>query len=499
METKKCVILIWLSGLSLIVDAQPLTNLYLLGYDVTSGTINFISGTANVTPATRKMKFLATQANVSNINGNLMMSSNGVWIADATEDTMQNGSDLNPGIFTTDWKNVWGCLPIPYGNVFIPYPGHPDKYILFHMTGNYTLNGAADKIYFSVIDMTLNGGLGAVTLKNQVALPGVFDWGIGACKHANGRDWWVIAIKDSSNIFYKILLTDNGIAKIDSQTIGNSVLYYHAASQPVFSPDGNKFAYLNINGGTPNTNNITYFNFDRCTGTFSNFLSIPENDNHPGFGLMFSPNSKYLYATTTQHIFQFNTDTTDIIASVDTVATNDGFYSPNPPFQTDFWLMYLATNGKIYISSGNGVLDMHFINYPDSEGLACDVQQHALHLPCYNARSAPHQPNYLLGPVVGSICDSLTSGINELANQIINLSVFPNPVAGNHFTITYKLEQNKKGLLEVIDVEGRIIYKQALPQWSTIQNITIPGLHSGLYLLRLTSGISIVTIKIFAQ
>ena len=85
--------------------------------------------------------------------------------------------------------------------------------------------------------------------------------------------------------------------------------------------------------------------------------------------------------------------------------------------------------------------------------------------------------------------------MNELSNYIINLNVAPNPVFGHSFMISYLLEQNQKGLLEVLDVEGRTVYKQILPKWSTLQNITAPALHSGLYLLRLTSGNSVTTIR----
>ena len=111
----------------------------------------------------------------------------------------------------------------------------------------------------------------------------------------------------------------------------------------------------------------------------------------------------------------------------------------------------------------------------------------------------PNHPNYFLGAEAGSICDSLTVGLNELSNTTINLKVYPNPVIDNRFTITYLLEKNKKGLLEVFDVEGRVVYKQLLPQWSTMQNVTVSVLHSGIYLLRLTSGENIVATKMVVQ
>ncbi|MBK8875799.1 MAG: hypothetical protein IPN13_18575 [Bacteroidetes bacterium] len=110
---------------------------------------------------------------------------------------------------------------------------------------------------------------------------------------------------------------------------------------------------------------------------------ISFTETSPGLGLVFSSNSKYLYACTARKIIQLNTDTSDVAASMDTVAIYDGYAYPYPFLQTLFWTMYLAADGKIYITSGNSVIDMHYINHPDSAGIACDVQQHALPLPCY--------------------------------------------------------------------------------------------------------------------
>lgn len=99
------------------------------------------------------------------------------------------------------------------------------------------------------------------------------------------------------------------------------------------------------------------------------------------------------------------------------VTTYDGFYSPYSfCCATTFWIMYLAANGKIYVTTGNGTQHLHEINYQDSSGVACDVQQHAINLGIWNLRAVPNHPNYYLGPVICSVCDSLT-GINEPSNE----------------------------------------------------------------------------------
>jgi len=149
--------------------------------------------------------------------------------------------------------------------------------------------------------------------------------------------------------------------------------------------------------------------------------------------------------------------------------------------------MYLAANGKIYISSGNGVIDLHYINYPDSAGMACSVQQHALHLPCYSGRGNVNHPNYYLGcDTTQTSCPCLTTGINEINQHDFRFSISPNPNNGN-FRIMYLLPQNKSGTLQIFDITGKEIYHQTLPPWSTLQYISLPKIADGVYQCTITS------------
>ena len=477
-----------------MVFSQGLNHTFLLGYDVglfdtnvtsTKARLNFDSTSVSIIPESRKMAFDATQGNISDQNGNLLMSSNGCWIANASGDTMMNGNDLNPGIFALNWCTNTNGYPIPHGNLFLPYPGDSNKYILFHQSAD--INLFSKELYYTVIDMSLDSGLGGVTLKNQVAFQDTLSWGITACKHANGRDWWIVALKDNSNIIYKLLLTPNGIDTIISQVL-NVPFAWLNAGEPTFSPDGNKFAYTFLVGGPNGYHNVRLFHFDRCTGNLSDTTFIPFVDASTGWGLAFSSDSKYLYHSSFQTIYQINTDTMDILASIDTVAFNDGYYSPYPPFQTNFCYMYLAADGKIYITPGNGVIDLHYINYPDSAGLACDVHLHDLHLPCFSFRGNVNHPNYYLGPVIGSTCDSLVHvGINEMNGFDFHFSISPNPSNGS-LKIIYLMPQNKSGVFEIYDFLGKKVYSLVLPPWSSLQYITLPKIGNGLYSAVITSG-----------
>ena len=489
-----------------IAQSQGKTHNFLIGYNTLTdayttsgkGRLLFDSASVSVISESRKMAFRAAQGNISDENGNLQIVSNGCWIADATGDTMLNGGGLTPpGSFTNDWCDSFAGIPFPHSCVVLPYPDNPDKYIVFHQTGDYNLGGdVATNLMYSEIDLSLNGGLGEVTLKSQVLINEPLFPCVAACRHANGRDWWIIAFKEASNKVYKILLTPTGIDTIIPQILNVPPASFNGG-QPTFSRDGKKFVYADFWGNFGSvSHDVRLFDFDRCSGIFSNEQIIDITDSVSGFGLAFSPNSKYLYAASFQKIYQLNTDTSDIAASKATVAINDGYYSPIPPFQTDFWMMYLAANGKIYISSGNGVIDLHYINYPDSAGMACDVHLHDLHLPCWSGRGSVNHPNYYLGcDTTQTTCPCLTTGINEINQHNFKFSISPNPTNGN-FKIIYLLPQNQKGIFEVFDITGKKVFSYNLPQWSTLQNFDLRFLGNGVYHCIIQSNVFSVSKKL---
>ncbi|MEO8148245.1 MAG: T9SS type A sorting domain-containing protein, partial [Bacteroidia bacterium] len=490
-------VMLLLSSINLF--AQGRNHNWLIGYTTgidtsvtsTKAWLQFDSNSVIVTPDNFKMPFWSAQGNISDENGNLLMASNGCWIADATGDTMLNGGGLNPSSYTTTWCNSILGLPYINSDVFLPDPSNSNKYYLLHQTGVSNSNFKSDKLYYTKIDMTLNGGLGGVIpgQKNQVIFQAGLNPGIAVCRHANGRDWWIITFKDSSDIVYKMELTPSSFGTVTTQSLGLTPYPIYLTGQKQFSPDGKKMSFAYFEGPTNSkTLHAPLMDFDRCTGQFSNTSMINYTDSIGGYALAFSSNSKYLYFGSFNKTYQVNTDTTNVQASMDTVAINDGYYSPYPPFQTDFWLMYLAANGKIYQSSGNGVIDMHYINYPDSEGMACDVQQHALHLPCYYVRGNVYHPNYYLGCDTTLRCPCLITGINNLSPPDFKFRIYPNPVINNVLNIGYLLPQNKSGLFQIYDITGKVVFKYPLPHWSNEQSFKLPQLADGVYNAVIISG-----------
>ncbi|MBL0103914.1 MAG: hypothetical protein IPP51_09245 [Bacteroidetes bacterium] len=232
---KYCYTLVFMLSIYFSSAGQGINNLWLMGYDCCnppfSGmNLDFSSGSLVMTPIQRYMNFNCTNGEICDSHGNLLFYSNGIYIANSLDDTMQNGSGLNPGAFTT-YRNEYG-LSLPQANLIIPFPEDTSKYYLFHETcDDWHQTYSTFYLYYSVIDMSLNNGLGAVVQKNNVLLQdSLVEGRITACKHANGRDWWIFAPRFMNGMMYEYLVTPQGIQGPWLKKYGNSSRYLVWAS-----------------------------------------------------------------------------------------------------------------------------------------------------------------------------------------------------------------------------------------------------------------------------
>ncbi len=487
--------------------SQGVNNLWLMGAQSWAGPplgefkMDFTGGNLNMTSHYWIMNFNCTNAEICDGSGNFLFSSNGIWVSNADNDTMLNGGrGFNPGFFTTQHDSFG--LTLPQANLIIPFPGDTNRYYLFHETcDDYGNSYCTLYLYYSVIDMTLDSGLGAVTQKNVVLLnDSLVEGRLTACKHANGRDWWLVTHQHNTNRYYKYLITPDSILGPYTQDIG---VVRDNWGQAVFSPDGTMYAYFAYFFGTadPNGSNIgdlDIFDFDRCTGDFSYKAHVAVTDSAYAGGVAFSPNSNVLYVSSSNFIWQFDMNAVNIPASQMTVAIWDRFLDA-AGFYTSFYLSQLAPDGKIYIITNESTDYLHVINFPDSIGVNCDACQHCIHLPAYNHFTIANHPNYFLGPEIGSICDSLLSSILNTSNEKISLKIFPNPVSYNDdITFTYP-SIGDKTFLVINNSEGKEVARYELPQWSSVQHLKLPELSAGVYLARLISDKSVAGVKFFVE
>lgn len=417
---------------------------------------NFDTLPPSLQPMIRKMNFHETNSSICDKNGKILFYTNGIWIANTLNDTLLNGGRINPGNFPSSW--VTNGLPEIQGTLILPFPEDSTKYYLFHncpslVSPNYDY---PLRQYYSIIDMSADSGKGAVIGKNIILINDTIHGGeLTACRHGNGRDWWILIHQFRTNLFYKILITLQGPSVVGIQNIGT--LRNLSSGQSCFSPNGKWYAQYS--GDTE----FNLYKFDRCTGMLSNFLHTQFPDSYVLGGVAFSSSSNFLYVTTPKTVYQFNLLDTNIISSQQIVAQWDSTYSPNPPFATSFHLMQLMRDGKIYIIPPNATYSFHRINYPDSLGVACNVEQHFNNLSNFNAYTIPNFPNYYLGADSGSVCDTLQLTIKnlEFRKQKSVIQINPNP-ADDYFYINYDLNVRDNAMFVLYDGFGNEVLRRSL-------------------------------------
>lgn len=351
----------------------------------------------------RDMDFRQTCSSICDVEGNLLFYTNGIYIANTAHKKMMNGDSLSPEGWTFSYPSG---LPVSQGTIALPIPEKENEYMLFHGQLDFPagIGPIYSKLYYSKVDMELAGGLGGVTEKNVVLLQDTLFVGkITATRHGNGRDWWLIIPESHTSQYYSYLLTPDSLYAKGAQAIGASIL--PGVGQAIFTPDGSRYLRFDLHAAGVG-NNLNIYDFDRCTGLFSSPIELVNFDSMGAAGLAVSANSRFVYVITSRYVRQYDLWATDIASSLDTVAIYDGFVSPLG-HNTWFYLAQLAPDNKIYVNTPSGSNFLHVIQEPDKKGEDCQFEQHGLELPSRNAFTMPNFPNFRLGPLDGSPCDTL--------------------------------------------------------------------------------------------
>jgi len=371
------------------------------------------------------MDFGGTNASICDKVGNLLMYSNGMQIHGDDHKPILNGDTI---AYSDIWE-VWSLddyyengdpwlvgFPIIQGTLILPLEDQSNEFIVLYHLINTNENGSFFSSFNYSLVSRVEDSRFKVTAKDEVIKVDNFNWGqLNACRHANGRDWWVIQQNIEADSIFTYLVSELGVKLQNAFEKEPRAEVSVTASQVSFSPKGELYAvangqYLNEIGGSYGTV-IRVFNFDRCTGSVLELGT----DTLQNFGIRatvaFSPSGRYMYTSNSYDLFQYDMQQEDWAATKELIATYDGFtfqYSENSTeFTTLFGSMALAPDGRIYsVPSGNSRF-LHTIEYPDEEGLAADVQQHKIMMPTDNFTAIPIFPHYRLGPLEGSSCDTL--------------------------------------------------------------------------------------------
>jgi Pregnancy-associated plasma protein-A/Secretion system C-terminal sorting domain len=339
-----------------------------------------------------------SSASMSDADGNLLFYTDGMTVWNNQFLEMPNGSGLIGNYSSTQ------------GALILPHPGNPNQYYI--LTNDATENYMANGLHYSIVDMTLENGLGDVLPESKNTLITLLgSERLSATWHSNGHSIWIVTGNKSTSEQYSFLLDEAGIhltpviSEIGPPGDGN------ALGRIKFSHDGNRAAMFLVSWPW----RIALCDFDKSTGTFHDPLEIlmSVETNEQVYGLEFSPDNSKLYAGMWQsnNILQYD-------LSYTTVSEIQNSRTAVDPYEYDiFSELILGPDDKIYVKSGGNNIDV--IEYPNLPGLACQymtnvsaliyLNQNNLTMPNFmNGLATPHQPT-IAGPV--NVC---TGGTEHL-------------------------------------------------------------------------------------
>ncbi len=371
------------------------------------------------------------------------------------------------------------------GLIFIPKPDNDSVFYLFQ----YGFNQSAG-LYYSVIEPYFNNNQGRVIQKN-VSLPLTIpqlQWGLLGVKHGNGSSWWIISRNGfQSNKFNVFLVTPDSVLGPYEQNIGT--VTSTDAGMLSISKQGDKIALVNSSGF------IETYTFDRCTGIIGNPITFAGQPFSRYFGCEFSPNGNLLYVSNSNNIFggdslrlyqfdltQPNPGSTLQVIYQEPVPASGGLLKRGPDDKIYFTCLYEF--GWPYPDSCRNIYNENLgvIHNPNNAGLSCNFAPFSFYLGGKRTYwNLPNNPNFLLGPLAGSPCDTLFSSLNEPGTKEVIL-IYPNPV-NDHLNIDYVNQSDYK--IRIIDVLGVEMFTKTFSGKN--QTINLSLLNTGIYFIIITS------------
>ena len=252
-----------------------------------------------------------------------------------------------------------------------------------------------------------NGNVSNVYVDQLIYMDKFGHGNLTATRHANGRDWWIVLPKRYGKRMMVFLADPSGVRLHHQHEF--ETITWSGIGIAKFSPCGNYYAIGHSPGEKWQTfSSIDLYDFDRCSGDLSQKrqMIIPNKDTVMS-GLEFSPNSEYIYFGNVLEQYRIRTDDIpDYTTAVKYADFTQG--DPNDPFTCTFYQMTLGPDHRIYQASIASGHCLSVIEEPDEDNLSqIGWKENGIHLPVRNFRSLPNLPHFRLGPIDGSVCDSL--------------------------------------------------------------------------------------------
>ena len=453
--------------LSLSIYAQGEANIWYFG---DRAGLDFNSGT----PVALTNGILTTVegcATVSNGAGQLLFYTDGVSVYNKNHLLMENGSDLK------------GNSTSSQSAIIVKKPKSSTIYYIFTCDAQ----GSDEGIKYSEVDLSLNGGLGAVTSNKNILLFTPTAEKLTAALNRTGEAIWVITHGYGNNNFYSFLIDNSGVNI--TPVISSAGVVVGGDKDAIgcmkVALTGDKLICAN------NSSLTELFNFNNETGVVSNPRLIT---NKPvTYGVEFSQSGKIAYLTTGSHILkkyevnQYDLTSANIVGSEINLITTIDERSRSSALQ-------LAPDGKIYIA--NFITPyLSAIANPNILGIGCDFQLKAVDLsgrlsyaglPQFtpsNLQVTIKTQNNCLGETTSFLLDSNRE--ISAAQWDFGDGNYSNDLNPNHFysstgnyTVSVKATSNTGTTTETKDIVIYEVPSASLPQTILICDDNNDGFHA---------------------
>ena len=317
-------------------------------------------------------------ATISNSSGKLLFYTDGIVVYNADHQIMDNGTGLLGDPSSTQ------------SAIIVPQPGNANVFYIFTVDTALSQTNADKGLNYSIVDISLNGGKGAVVNKNIPLLTHSSEKLAAVVKNCSDQSIWLITLASedgetsSFNTYHAFEISTIGVSKTSIKSTFENLSIDDPRGYLKISSDGTQIASANMVGG------LYVYDFDLESGIVSSqeHLAITGHNDAP-YGVEFSPNGRFLYIHASKDsqeevghfstLLQFDLLAEDISASqiiLDDQAIFRG-------------ALQLGANGKIYRtiakSFSEGTPYLGVINKPNELGIKAGYKHNSISLGTRNS------------------------------------------------------------------------------------------------------------------
>ena len=318
--------------------------------------INFTPIITGGTPTNNPSQLVSQEgcSTISSKEGELLFFTDGNTVYNRNNQVMKNGNNLSSSGTSTQ-----SSIIIPQNN---------QKYFIFTTDFEGNPNG----FEYSCVDMSLESGLGEVTIKNNKLINNSISEKVTSFQTPvnYGSKYSVITHSSGDSKFYVYMLDSNGLNT--GFTVSTGYTYNSSRGYMKTSLDGKKIISLLYDENVIQILDIDNYFFSLNPLQNEILLTGITFDNGP-YGLEYSSDSSKFYVSdgASEKIIQFDlsySSSTEMINNMIEVASVSG---------SSLGALQMGPDNKIYVSD-YGKEYLHIIHNPNGKGVECNFQERGM-------------------------------------------------------------------------------------------------------------------------